>query len=91
MELTKLDILNVKAIDALEGFLDSSDDSKEALGRARIAGSILSAWTRHQQTMGARDATTFMLARELAEDREQLREYVALSMPESPLVKQLSE
>ena len=88
---SKFDNLSNKAIEALEEFLDSDDSGKEALGRARVAGSILSAWTRHRQTLGARDATSFMLARELAEDREELLKYVALAMPENLLVKQLSD
>jgi len=72
---------------ARQGKLDDNE-----LGVGRIACAIISAWTRLQQTESARQATTFVMARELAENTDQLKEYLRVSLPPaSPMVKMLTK
>lgn len=78
-----------QAMDKLANFLSDDEPSSKAIGAARIAASVLSAWTRHKQTEGAREATTFMIARELATNKEELRHYLAVAMPSHDLTKAL--
>jgi len=77
------------AIDSLSQFFRIAEPAADALGKARVAATVLSAWTRAKQTEGAREATTFMIARELATDKEQLRQYMELSMPSHALIRAL--
>lgn len=81
--------LTDQAIGVLSEFLTSDDVDTKQIGRARVAASVLSNYTRLQQVHGAREATTFMMARELANDRETLEKYVRAAMPNSPMVRAL--
>jgi hypothetical protein len=85
------DQLANQAIHSLGSFLDGSDHTKEDIGVARIASSVISAWTRHKQTEGAREATTFMMARELANDSETLARYLAVALPKSPVMRAIGQ
>ena len=85
----QFDKLAIKAMDNLGEFLGNGDTDGKALARARVAATVLSSWTRHKQTEGAREATAFMMARELARDKEELARYIQVSLPGSPLVKLL--
>lgn len=85
----KLSSLVEKAIASLDGFFKQDEHTGKDIGAARIATAIISAWTRQTQTKSAEKATLFMVARELATDREQLTEYVRLTMPDLALVKAL--
>jgi len=77
----KLTELADKAMDGLRSFLDAEDHTGKDIGVARVATSILNAWTRYQQARNAEKALVFMVARELAQDKEQLQEYIRASLP----------
>ena len=85
----KLAGLADQAMGTLNRFFRQDDRTGKDIGVARIATAVLSAWTRQQQTKSAEKATMFMVARELASDKEQLAEYVRLTMPDLNIVKAL--
>lgn len=87
----KLGSLAEKAISSLTQFFGQEDHTGKDIGAARIATAVLSSWTRHAQTKSAEKATMFMVARELASDKEQLTKYVRLTMPDLGLIKALPE
>lgn len=87
----KLSSLADKAISSLHDFFSQEEHTGKDIGSARIATAVLSSWTRHAQTKSAEKATMFMVARELASNKEQLKEYVRLTMPDLGLVKALPE
>lgn len=80
-----------QAMNVLQKFFRKKDQASKDIGVARVATSVLSAWTRQQQTKSAQETTRFMVARELASDREQLADYIRLTMPDYPLVKALPQ
>lgn len=86
---SKLAALAERAIKSLDNFFNQEDHTGKDIGAARIATAIISAWTRQSQTKSAEKTTLFMVARELANDREQLAEYIKLTMPDLPIVKAL--
>lgn len=86
---TKLGMLAEKAIKSLDDFFGRKDYTNKDIGAARIATAIISAWTRQSQTKSAEKTTLFMVARELASDKQQLAEYIRLTMPDLPIVKAL--
>lgn len=79
------------SIDQITSYFDSDGKDQALEKKANAARSVLSSWARHEQTISAREATNFMMARELAQDKDQLEKYIKLSMPSSPLVKALPE
>lgn len=87
----KLGGLAEQAISSLKDFFSQEEHTGKDIGAARIATAVLSSWTRHAQTKSAEKATMFMVARELATDKEQLAEYVRLTMPDLGLTKALPQ
>ena len=85
----KLEALASEAMNQLSGFFGREDFSSKDIAAARVSTSIISAWTRYQQTKGAEKATMFMVARELASDKEQLAQYILTTMPEMGALKAL--
>lgn len=86
----KLGNLADKAIESLSDFFrQKGEHTSKDIGAARVATAIISSWTRQSQTKSAEKATMFMVARELANDRDQLAEYIRLTMPDLALVKAL--
>lgn len=83
--------LAAQAMKELQKFFGRKEATSKDIGVARVATSVLSAWTRQQQTKSAADTTKFMVARELASDKDQLAEYIRLTMPDYPLVKALQK
>lgn len=77
------------AMTTLTRFFHQKERTSKDVGVARVATAVLSSWTRQQQTKSAEKATLFMVARELASDKEQLAEYVRLTMPDLSIVKAL--
>jgi len=53
----------------------------DAHSRARIATSVLSSVTKHEQTQSAREATAVLVARELANNKEEFAQYLKVSTP----------
>lgn len=78
-----------EAMTNLSRFFHKKEHTTKDVGVARVATAVLSSWTRQQQTRSAEKATMFMVARELATDKDQLAEYVRLTMPDLSIVKAL--
>ena len=74
-----------------EFFQSGGDITEKELARARICSTVVSAWSRYEQTKRAKEATQFMMARELATNRDQLAAYVRISMPEASIIKALPQ
>lgn len=83
------DQVRAESTRVLLGFLRSPTTDKEAVLAVKYATVGLSNVTRHEQTQGAQAATTFAMARELAENSQQLAEYLRIAMPSAPVVKAL--
>lgn len=81
-----------RAMGALEEFFDSGAEvDSKAIGRARVASSVLSAWARERATQSATETRQVLMARELAENKEQLELYLKAAMPSAPVVKAIPE
>ncbi len=83
-------VLGDRSAETLRAYFEDSDPDKADLARAKIAASVFSSVIRLQQTLGARDALTWSKATYLL-DKDQVREYIRVSQPGSPLVKALPE
>lgn len=81
-ELADLTIATLKA------YLEDPEPDKHDETRAKIAASAFSTVVRHRQTQGARDALQWSMASMLM-SKEQLQQYVRVSMPDSFLAKAL--
>ena len=86
---TEFDSLGQEAIIALRKFFTIREPTSLVIGAARVAASALGAWTRYCQTETSRESNFLMLARELAEDKEEFRKFVKLGMPNAPIVQAL--
>ena len=82
----ELQSLALRAINQLSDFFTAKEHGGKDIAVARVSTAVLGAWTRAQQTRSAEKATMFMVARELATDKEQLKKYIALTMPESGIL-----
>jgi len=76
--VSNLQILQDTAIDELLGYF--GNDSSDGL-RAKLALGSLSAVARLRATERVRDATQFHIVKAVAENEEQFREYVSLTLP----------
>jgi hypothetical protein len=85
----QLKSLASEAMGKLSDFFRLGEHGSKDIAVARVSTAVISAWTRYEQTKGAEKATMFMVARELASDKEQLAQYVAVSMPEMGFMKAL--
>lgn len=85
-----LESLAPKAIDILYAFLTSEYD-RELHQRAKIAIGVVGAWQRHRATQAGREAGVYMMARELADGKEQLAAMLRQASPNAPIVKALPE
>ena len=84
-----LDLLGAEAVSALRKFLSQPEPTSLDIGRAKIAASSLSAWTRYKATESAQQGNFLLLARELATDKAEFRKFVKIAMPNAPIVKAL--
>mgnify|MGYP001591466908 CR=1 FL=1 len=92
LETTRdLDVLGAEAVGALRKFLALPEYTSLDIGKARVAASALSAWTRNKQTESARETNFLILARELANDKAEFRRFVQVAMPSAPVLKALSD
>lgn len=87
----KIDVLMkdlaLESIAVLRDFLRDPTADKDKVLAVKAAQVSLSNYTRHEQTQGARDATTFMMARELAQNPDELAHYMRVAMPSSNVTK----
>ena len=65
----------------LDFFTVDSGDAL-AMGRARIAASVLSSYTRHEATESARATTAVMIAKTVATNTEEFAAYLRVSAPQ---------
>lgn len=81
--------LRDKSIDIMWEYLTSDGSDKGLREREQSARQVLSNFTRHEATKSQREQTNLLTARSLAQNPEQLAEYVRLTMPHSPILKAL--
>lgn len=79
-----------QAVATLRAYFQEMEPDKHDETRAKIAASVFSTTARIKQAQGARDALHWSMASMLL-DKEQLRQYVKVSMPNSPLSRALPE
>jgi len=60
----------------------------ENMPKVKVATSVLSSYTRHEQTESARDQTSVIIARHLSDNKEEFAEYLKLSNPKLGLIAQ---
>jgi hypothetical protein len=88
MDTTKLEQLGDLAADHLIAYLQGGGDD-EGERAARIATSTFATYARLKQVDSAREAVRFTMARELSADDSKLRDYMRITMPDSPITKAL--
>lgn len=76
-----------ESISSILKFLKHPSPGKMDLAKAKVAGGTLASYTRAQQTESALKATEFMIARDIAKDRDELRRYIKLTAPAHPMLK----
>ena len=76
-----------KALEQLAKYFDNPDSVSDRV--ASHATSVASSWTRYLQQMRAKEGMIVMVAKELAENPDQLRQYLSVSLPDFPGIKKL--
>lgn len=79
--MSKLDELQDVATDELLDFFKMGNEDAD-FQRARIAQASLATVARLKATDRVRDATQFHILRVLSEDNKELRDYLAVSLPD---------
>jgi hypothetical protein len=75
-----------EATDVLIDFFTSPEGAESPnLQRVKIATSVLSTFTRHEATESARETTAVVIAREMAENKEEFKNYLNIAMPKLQL------
>ena len=82
-QMDKWDELFNEASRTILGFMRRPEP--EGMPNVKIATSVLSSYTRHEATESARQQTAVIVARSLAEDKQQFAEYLRLSVPQLSL------
>jgi len=77
------------AINAIRSILTDGEHTDNEITAARIASSVLATWSKLKQSERAQEAVYFAMARELAQDQEQLAKYISMTLPDVPLVRVL--
>lgn len=77
------------SLEKLMAYLQSDGNDEDLLKQARVASSVLASHQRHEATNSSREKTIIGLARSLARDKDQLAQYVRITMPESSITKAL--
>lgn len=83
--------LEEEAIGQLLKFMRAKTKTEELFKAAKVAGTALSNSTRHFQTKSAGQATDFMIAREIAKDKDEMAKFMKLIRPSMPIMKALKE
>jgi hypothetical protein len=82
--------LALLSIRKMRSFIENPSADKGDIQALKAAQTAYSNYTRLKATKSAEEATTAMLARSLAESPDQLKHYMAVAMPSSPLTKALN-
>lgn len=88
MESQDINDLAQQSVSTLKAYFEDTEPDRHDETRAKIAASVFSTSVRFKQAQGARDALGWSMASMLL-DKDQLREYVRVSMPTSALAKAL--
>ena len=70
------------AVEVIRGYFKSDgSNASEIMPKVKVATSVLSSYTRHEQTESAKEQTAVIVGRELAENKEEFAEYLRVSIP----------
>ena len=83
------DALAAEARTVIHEFFVNKERTSADVAAARVASSVLATDARTKQAAGAADALSFMIARELADDKTQLKRFLEAAMPAAPIVRVL--
>jgi hypothetical protein len=78
-----------EAVEILKRTFQAGELNDQELAVARLANSTLGTWAKLKQSESAQEAVYFSMARELAQDQEQLAHYIKVTMPHLPLSQDL--
>lgn len=78
-----------EAVSAIRLIFQPGEHTDGEVVAARIGSSVLATWAKLKQSERAQEAVYFAMARELAEDRDQLAKYIEMTLPDVPLVRVL--
>lgn len=82
------DELRKEASNVLLSFLKGEEQPTDKdLSKAKVASSVLSSFTRHEQTASARETTAVMVGKMIYEDRDTFEAYVRVATPGIKLPK----
>ncbi len=85
----QLDPIVPDAVKTLKRILTDKTHSEDDLAIGRLASATLSTWAKLKQTEGAREAVFYSMARDIAENPEQLAHYIKVTLPDVPLAQAL--
>jgi hypothetical protein len=83
-DTNKLEEVGNDAIETLRLYFRSDTSEEKFIPGARIASSVISTIAKIKQTESAREATSVLVARELANNPEDFKKYIQVAMPNSP-------
>lgn len=58
--------------------------------KVKVATSVLSSYTRHEQTESAKEQTALIVARELSANKEEFATYLRVSIPRLGALKEIA-
>ena len=77
------------AVETLRKFFKVESPDDETIKKVKIATSILSSYTRHEQTESAKEQTAVIVGRELSSNKDEFAEYLRISIPRLNQIKTL--
>lgn len=86
----KIEALGMHAIDVLKAAMTKGDFTKGDIIRIKAAQTSLGSWTRFRATESAERTNLLVLARELAENKQQFQDFMRVAMPNAPIMKALT-
>lgn len=84
-----LDRLESDSAFVLSQYLQGDVSDENFMRGARVAATVFSACQRRRQSDKASDALNFMMAREIAVNKDELQDLINRSMPGSPFAKKI--
>lgn len=85
----RLDRIIDPAVETLAKVFRGEAITEEQITAAKLAVTAIGAWTRLKQAERAQEGLYFNMAALLASDKEELKQYIRLSMPHVPLLRAL--
>jgi hypothetical protein len=80
-----------QAMKKISGFLKEGKHEQSEINEIKISVSVLSAWTRHEQTLSNERGSMLSFARLLTDDKRRLAQYIQETMPHTGIYKLLPE